>query len=88
MTNMNEKIFDKKADGWRFEANDFVAENELMVTITLAEYRSLIENNAKADQKYNDLLKRKNEVDEQLERTKRENEKLRESFINSKIDED
>lgn len=85
---MNEKIFDKKADGWRFEANDFVAENELMVTITLAEYRSLIENNAKADQKYNDLLKRKNEVDEQLERTKRENEKLRESFINSKIDED
>lgn len=39
-------ILDKKMEHYRWDAKDYVAENELTVTITLAEYRALIQSDA------------------------------------------
>lgn len=36
------KVFEKKANKYGFNENDFVAESELTVTITLNEYRELV----------------------------------------------
>lgn len=41
------KVLDKKLDGYYSKNNGFLAANELTVTITLAEYRSLLANDAK-----------------------------------------
>lgn len=38
----SEKIFEKKTNNFEFELNDIPVEGELMVTITLNEYRKLI----------------------------------------------
>lgn len=43
-------ILNKKAEGYSFEKNDFVAPSEITVTITLGEYRSLITKAATADE--------------------------------------
>jgi hypothetical protein len=39
-------ILDKKMEHYNWKANDYVAENELTITITLAEYRELVASNA------------------------------------------
>ena len=44
-------VFDKKADNYRFNSNDYVATSEITVTITLAEYRELVTAKAIADRK-------------------------------------
>ena len=41
------KILDKKLEGFYAKNNDFLAANELTVTIALAEYRGLIATDAK-----------------------------------------
>lgn len=41
------KVLDKKLDGYYSKNTDFLAANELTVTITLAEYRALIASDAK-----------------------------------------
>ena len=43
---MAEEVF-KKETGWGGKAEDFKGKHEIMVTITLHEYRELIEANAK-----------------------------------------
>lgn len=43
---MAEEVF-KKETGWGGKSIDFVGESEIVVTITLHEYRSLVESNAK-----------------------------------------
>lgn len=40
--NTTSAILDKKMEKYAWEANDYVAEGELTITITLAEYRDLI----------------------------------------------
>lgn len=39
-------ILDKKMEHYRWDARDYVAENEITITITLAEYRALIASDA------------------------------------------
>ena len=40
--NVTSTILDKKLEHYGWNVNDFVAENELTITITLAEYRYLV----------------------------------------------
>ena len=44
--NVTSTILDKKMEHYRWEANDYVAEGELTITITLSEYRALIASHA------------------------------------------
>ena len=41
-------VLNKKMETYRWEAKDYVAERELTVTITLAEYRELVSSHANA----------------------------------------
>jgi len=44
--NVTSAVLDKKMESFQWKGEDFVAENELTITITLAEYRSLVTSNA------------------------------------------
>ena len=44
--NVTSAILDKKMESYDWKADNFVAENELTITITLSEYRALIASNA------------------------------------------
>ena len=47
---MAEQIFKKETE-WGVNRDDFAGENEIMVRITLHEYRELVEKNAKTEQR-------------------------------------
>ena len=67
-------IMDKKK-GYDYDGDDFAAPTEIMVTITLHEYRELVENN----------ISRRKDVDrlrEKCEELEKENRELKESFKN------
>lgn len=67
-------IMDKKK-GYNYDGDDFAAPTEIMVTITLHEYRELVENN---------IYRRKDveRLREKCEELKKENRELKESFKN------
>ena len=67
-------IMDKKK-GYDYDGDDFAAPTEIMVTITLHEYRELVENN---------IYRRKDveRLREKCEELKKENRELKESFKN------
>lgn len=44
--NVTSTILDKKMEQYRWHARDYVAESEITITITLAEYRELIASEA------------------------------------------
>ena len=44
--NVTSAILDKKMESYNWTAKDYVAENELTITITLAEYRELVKSAA------------------------------------------
>ena len=44
--NVTTTILDKKMEHYRWDAKDYVAENEITITITLAEYRALVTSEA------------------------------------------
>ena len=50
-TTIKDVVLDKKMDNYNFENNNFLASQELTVTITLAEYRKLVENDATSKQR-------------------------------------
>ena len=64
---MAEQIF-KKETNWGYNCNDFVGESEIMVEITLHEYRELVEKDAKTEQRIKDAegmaLKARKEAEE------------------------
>lgn len=68
------KVMDKK-DNYAYSGDDFAAPTEIMVTITLHEYRELVENNS---------YRRKDveRLREKCEELKKENRELKESFKN------
>lgn len=77
MENM-EKVIDAVMDrkkGYDYDGDDFAAPTEIMVTITLHEYRELVENN---------IYRRKDveRLREKCEELKKENRELKESFKN------
>ena len=63
--NVTNAVLDKKMDCYNWQAQDYVAEQELTVTITLAEYRKLITELATKrydiDRANEDRFKRENE---------------------------
>ena len=71
---MNEIITDKKLDAWNYALDNFQAEGELTVTITLYEYRQLVKDNAianyKIDQTNQDKYKRVEENEALKKRVK------------------
>ena len=68
------KVMDKK-DNYAYSGDDFAAPTEITVTITLHEYRELVENNS---------YRRKDveRLREKCEELKKENRELKESFKN------
>ena len=68
------KVMDKK-DNYAYSGDDFAAPTEIMVTITLHEYRALVENNIYS-RKYAERLV------EKCERIEKENKELKESGKN------
>lgn len=74
MDKVIDTIMDKKK-GYDYDGDDFAAPTEIMVTITLHEYRELVENN---------IYRRKDveRLREKCEELKKENRELKESFKN------
>ena len=76
-TTMMDVLLDKKMDAYGFRSKNFLAHGELTVTITLAEYRELVENDAKAQQRIDDAEKGKYERTRKIESLEDENTKLK-----------
>lgn len=55
-----EKLFNEKMEHYSFDPRDFKVEDELMVTITLGEYRELVKNSAKRDALISEAYGRRN----------------------------
>lgn len=74
MDKVIDTIMDKKK-GYDYDGDDFAAPMEIMVTITLHEYRELVEHN---------IYRRKDveRLREKCEELKKENRELKESFKN------
>lgn len=77
MDKVIDTIMDKKK-GYDYDGDDFAAPTEIMVTITLHEYRELVENNS---------YRRKDveRLREKCEELKKENRELKESFKNKEM---
>lgn len=70
-------VFDKKADNYRFNSNDYVATSEITVTITLAEYRELVTAKAIADRKIEEANAERYERNSENNTLKSENASLK-----------
>lgn len=96
MENVNvcEAVLNKKMDDYKVDLNNFEASSELMVTITLNEYRGLIASNATRtsaiEMANSDKYARENEnknLKAQLAEMKAENYELKKQLENIKKDE-
>lgn len=76
MAEIEESLLKKKLDSYSSKDNDFQAENELTVEITLNEYRNLIEEKATADYRIKRAEENKYTRDEENRKIKQENKKL------------
>lgn len=79
-------VLDLKKDRYSFKPEDFEAPRELMVTITLGEYRDLIEKNAKAESKYYAEMSKRQTAEDALEKVKKELETWKNTFKGIKVD--
>lgn len=90
MEELSESLLNKKIDSYKYDLNDFEAKTELMVTITLNEYRSLIKKQAEHDYQILKKWKLKQEIEklnEEIQRLKTQDtksnlEKIREGMPN------
>lgn len=76
MAEIKESLLKKKLDSYSSDNNDFQAENELTVEITLNEYRKLIEEKATADYRIKKAEENKYTRDEENRKLKQENKEL------------
>ena len=76
MAEIEESLLKKKLDSYSSDNNDFQAENELTVEITLNEYRKLIEEKATADYRIKKAEENKYTRDEENKKLKQENKEL------------
>lgn len=72
---MAEQTF-RKDTGWGASNHDFFGEDEITVTITLAEYRELVEKNAKTEQRVNEANERANKARQEAEAAKAKLDKV------------
>ena len=75
--NVISTILDKKIEHYDWKAKDFVAEGELTITITLAEYRALVASEATKEHAITKANADKNERDAENARLKEEVNSLR-----------
>lgn len=76
MAEIEESLVKIKLDSYSIDLNDFQAENELTVEITLNEYRKLIEEKATADYRIMKAEEHKYTRDEENRKLKQENKEL------------
>lgn len=84
---MAEQIF-KKETNWGYNSNDFVGESEIMVEITLHEYRELIEKNAKTEQRIKEAEEKAYKARKEAEEAKSKLDKVLTLTSNIEEDED
>lgn len=60
-----EKLFNEKMEHYNFDPRDFKVEDELLVTITLGEYRELVKDSAKRDTLLSESYKRRNAAEKE-----------------------
>lgn len=70
--NVTNAILDKKLNNYGYEHKDFIAENEITVTITLSEYRNLIKEVATKQNDIDKANKDKYERDSENKKLKTE----------------
>ena len=75
-TSVNQ-VLQKKLDNYHSELNDFVAPQEITVTITLNEYRRLISDKATSSERISTADRQRYEANERSDKFKNENERLR-----------
>lgn len=82
-------ILDKKMDKYTFEENDFLASGELTVTITLSEYRKLVQEVATKKADIDEANKNRYTRDEENKKLKAEIAELKAKLyeLNEKRDE-
>lgn len=90
----NDAIQEKKLENYGWEKKNFLAGQELTVTITLGEYRELVASKATADQatqaKTNEIAKLQQDLkkaQEQAERLKAENYDLQNKVLAARVQE-
>lgn len=70
-------LLDKKLDRYSSNDNDFIASQEITVTITLSEYRMLVSNDATRQAAIDDANKDKYQREQQIKALSEENAKLK-----------
>lgn len=70
-------ILEKKMDTYSFEKRDFKAQGEIMVEITLGEYRSLVSGVATKEKDINDANKDRYERESEIKNLKQQVEALK-----------
>lgn len=76
MAEIEESLLKKKFDSYSSDYNDFQAEHELTVEITLNEYRTLIKEKAISDFRIKKAEENKYTREEENKKLKQENKKL------------
>jgi hypothetical protein len=84
MSDNEHEITFTKNTGYSDSHNNYVLPKEITVTITLNEYRKLVEENSKADYKLNALREEKNN---EINKLKEEIERLKKKFFDDDDDE-
>ena len=80
---MTEKITDKKVEDYRGDLNNFVGEKELLVTITLNEYRELVSEVAKKKKDIEEARDLKYKAQNELKEVKKQLEELQIKYADS-----
>jgi len=62
---IGEKLLNTKMEHYSFDPLNYKAEDELMVTITLGEYRELVKDSAKRDALLSEAYKRRNAAEKE-----------------------
>lgn len=83
----NQHYYTKEFSSYDNTENNFVANQELTVTITLNEYRQLIEVKSKKDKEIEYYRNRYWEKKSEAEKLKEENSKLKNTIFNLQTDE-
>lgn len=70
-------VFDKKSEGYSFESDNFIASQELTVTITLNEYRDLVSKVATRKEAIDKAESDRYERNEKIKHLTEENDRLK-----------
>lgn len=77
MMDVVNKIMEMKAERYSFQPENYEGARELMVTITLCEYRDLIEQGVRYNCRYNEEVQKRQRAEDELAKVKAECEKLK-----------